>query len=80
MHLRKKNWDIDDIMSQIHSIKRECESPYNDGFTSWGFKQDLLRLQILINDIVKNSPKFGNLETEWLKLQEQKHIIKLLKD
>ena len=35
---------------------------------------------MLVNDAVKNSPFFGDLETDWLKLQEQKRIIKFLKD
>ncbi len=76
----KKNWDVDGISSQIHSLSRECSSPYNDGFTAWGCKQDLLQIQMLVNDAVKNSPFFGDLETDWLKIQEQKRIIKLLKD
>ena len=75
----KKSWDVNDITSQIHSLYRECSSPYNDGFTAWGCKQDLLVIQQLINDAIKNSPNFGTMEEEWLKEQEQKRIIKILK-
>ena len=75
----KKNWDMSNIISQIHSLSRECSSPYNDGFTAWGCKQDLLVLQELINDAVKDSPNFGEMETEWLNEREQKRIIKILK-
>jgi hypothetical protein len=76
----KKSWDVDGISSQIHSLSRECSSPYNDGFTAWGCKQDLLVLQQLINDALKHAPTFGSMEEDWLKEQEQKRIIKLLKD
>lgn len=76
----KKSWDVNDITSQIHSLSRECNSPYNDGFTAWGWKQDLLILQQLINDAVRSSPNFGAMEEQWLKEQEQKRIIKLLKE
>ncbi len=76
----KKSWDVNDITSQIHSLLRECNSPYNDGFTAWGWKQDLLILQQLINDAVRSSPNFGDMEEQWLKEQEQKRIIKLLKE
>ena len=75
----KKSWDVGDITSQIHTLHRECSSPYNDGFTAWGCKQDLLAIQQLVNDAIKNSPNFGTMEEEWLKEQEQKRIIKILK-
>lgn len=75
----KKSWDVNDITSQIHTLYRECASPYNDGYTAWGCKQDLLLIQRLVDDAVRNSPNFGTTEEEWLKEQEQKRIIKILK-
>lgn len=75
----KKNWDVGNITSQIQSLSRECNSPLNDGFTAWGCKQDLLILQDLINNAVKTSPNFGEMENDWLQEQEQKRIIKYLK-
>jgi hypothetical protein len=80
MHMKRKNWDIDQIMSQVHSMIREINSPYNDGFTSWGIKQDLYLIKFLVDDAMKESPMFGDLETDFLKQQEQKRIIKILKD
>lgn len=80
MHMKKKSWDVADITSQLHSIARECKSSYNDGFTSWGCKQDLYTLKFLLDDILANSPHFGDLEIDFLKLEEQKRIIKILKD
>ena len=76
----KKNWDVADVTSQIYSISREASSPYNDGFTAWGCKQDLLLIQQIINEAVKRCPSFGSTEEEWLKEQEQKRIIKFLKE
>ncbi len=76
----KKNWDVAEITSQIHSIARETSSPYNDGFTSWYAKQDLYVLKNIIDRSLKDSPNFGDLETQWLKEQEQKRILKFLKD
>lgn len=76
----KKNWDVADVTSQIYSISREAASPYNDGFTAWGCKQDLLLIQQIVNDAVKRCPSFGSMEEEWLKEQEQKRIIKFLKE
>jgi hypothetical protein len=76
----KKAWDVSSITSQIHSLSRECGSPYNDGFTAWGCKQDLLVIQQLVNEAIRVSPNFGSMEDNWLKEQEQKRIIKFLKD
>jgi hypothetical protein len=42
-------------------------------------EQDLLLIQHIVNEAVKNSPNFGETEEEWLKEQEQKRIIKILK-
>jgi hypothetical protein len=75
----KKSWDVSDIMSQIQSLSRECQSPYNDGFTGWNCKQDLLIIQELVDEALKDSPAFGDLETGWLKNREQQRIIKILK-
>jgi hypothetical protein len=75
----KKSWDVSEITSQIHTLAREASSPLNDGFTGWGCKQDLLILQKLINDAVEKSPSYGETESAWLKEQEQKRIIKYLK-
>ncbi len=79
MHLRKKNWDLADIINQIHSLARECASPYNDGFTAFECKKDLYQLKQIIDDSLKTSPDFGDLEKQWLQEQEKKRIIKVLK-
>ena len=75
-----KRWSVEDIARQINSATLECTSPYHDGFTAWGCKQDLLIIQQLINEAVKDAPEFGEMESLWLKEQEQKRIIKILKE
>jgi len=75
----KKSWDVGNISYQIHSLARECTSAYNDGFTSFECKKDLYQLKQVIDDALSRSPTFGDLETEWLREQEKKRIIKHLK-
>ena len=75
----KKNWEIGDITSQVHSLAREISSPYNDGYTQWHCKQDLYQIKQLVDQALARSPDFGDLEQEWLQTQEKKHIIKILK-
>ncbi len=74
----KKSWDVSDITSQIHSLSRECNSPYNDGFIGWGCKQDLYKIQEAVNEAIRRCPTYAG-EQEWLTEQEQKRIIKILK-
>ena len=75
----KKNWGVDDIISQIYSISRECSSSHNDGYTAFGCKQDLYQIKSIVDTALSNSPDFGDLEKDWLQEQEKKRIIKILK-
>ena len=75
----KNNWDISDIAAQIRTISRDCSSPYNDGFVAFGFKKDLYQIKFLIDEVLKDSPTFGQTEQEWLTEQEKQRIIKILK-
>lgn len=75
----KQNWDVADIARQIHSMARECASPYNTGFVTFEIKKDLYQLKDIVDQALKESPNFGDMEQEWLTDQEQKRIIKHLK-
>lgn len=79
MYLKKKNWDVDELLRQISNITRECTSPYNDGYTAWGLKQDLYTLKFHLDECLNNCPSFGP-EEEWLTEQEKKKVIKILKE
>jgi hypothetical protein len=75
----RKSWDVASMISQIHSLARECSSPYNDGFTSFECKKDLYQLKEIVDAALVEAPDFGSIETQWLTEQEQKRIIKILK-
>ena len=75
----KKSWDVADITRQLHSLARECASPYNDGYTAFNLKQELYLLKEVVDRALEESPTFGDMETEWLTEQEKKRIIKILK-
>ena len=79
MHLKKKNWDIANISEQVHSLARQCSSPYNDGFTAFELKKDLYVLKEIIDQALTDAPDFGQLEETWLTEREKKRIIKILK-
>jgi hypothetical protein len=75
----KKNWDVSEIVGQIQRLSRDCSNPFTDGITSFELKKDLYLIQEIIINALKEAPSFGDLEEEWLKDREQKHIINILK-
>lgn len=74
----KHSYDITNLYQQIRSASSECSNPRNDGFISWGVKQDLYRIKWLLDDCLKSCPDFGDLESEWIREQEKKKVIKIL--
>ena len=68
-----KNWDINDISSQLHRMGIEASSPYNDGYTASACKYELYQLKCLIEDIYKKLPTFVG-EEEW----EKERVAELL--
>lgn len=74
----RKNWDISNILQDMHRMNREMTSPYTDGFTSFEIKKELYEIKFALDQILKDSPIFSG-EQEWLTHQEKKRIIKHLK-
>lgn len=74
----KQDWDISEISQHIYRMYRACNSPYTDGYESFEIKKDLYEIKFVIDQVLKNSPKFTG-EEEWLTEQEKKRIIKYLK-
>jgi hypothetical protein len=70
--------DIDDIMSRIRKMNIEMTSPYNDGYVSWGIKQDLYLLKFFLDKIIAEAPEFVD-EKQWLKDKEEEMIMEILK-
>ncbi len=75
----KKSYDIDAAHMHIRRAGSECRHPSTDGFVAWSVKQDLWQLKWSIDALLRELPTFGP-EPEWLREQEQKKIIKILKD
>ncbi len=75
----KQSWDIAEMSRQIHSMARECASPYNTGFVTFEIKKDLYQLREILNRALQEAPDFGDMEKDWLTEQEQKRIINILK-
>ena len=74
-----KNWNVEDIAMQINSAYYVCSDPRQDGFNAWGVKQDLLQIKFLLDDVLRRCPHFSP-EDDWIREQEKKKVIKILKE
>jgi hypothetical protein len=75
----KYSYDIVQALTEIRKAAHECSHTRTDGFVAWGIKQDLYQVKWMLDDLLKDCPTFGP-EAEWLREQEQKKIIKILKN
>jgi hypothetical protein len=73
-------YNIENAIREIHGAARDASNPQNDGFIMWGAKQDLYRLKWILDDQLRRCGSFGAIEEDWLKEQEQKKIVRLLKN
>lgn len=75
----KHSYDIIQAYQQIRAAGSECANPRTDGFVAWGVKQDLYQLKWQLDKLLAACPTFAP-EEEWLREQEQRKIIEILKD
>jgi hypothetical protein len=72
--------DMASTVRTIHSIKYDaCDMKINS-FLQWGAKQDLWRLKWILDQAIKDCPHFSATEDDWLKEEEKKQVIRILKD
>ena len=72
-----KRWDADDVCAQIRQCSAQLNSHYNDGFTQWACKQDLLRIKYELDEILESAPRFSN-EDKFIEALEQQKTWKKL--
>jgi len=75
----RKPIEVATIAQQINSAAYTCASPLTDGFSGWYIKQDLYQLKEILDSALSRCPNFGTTEEDWLREQEQKKIIRILK-
>lgn len=73
-----KPLDSNDIRTQLIRAYGEIQSPYNDGFISWGLKQELYEIKFILDEILKRCPDFAG-EEKWLEEQHKKQMWSELK-
>lgn len=73
------NWDKTQIIRDINSCASQAGSPYNDGFSAWGCKKDLLDIQYHLEETLKRLPKFAT-EEEYYQEREKQQVWKALNE
>jgi hypothetical protein len=64
-----RNWNAGEIISEIQKIYFATTDPRMDGYTTWGCKQDLYRVQFALDRMLKNCPTYAP-EEQWLEEQQ----------
>jgi hypothetical protein len=72
-----KHWNIDNIVSQLHSCNHAMTDPRMDGFVTWGCKQDLYTVKFIIDEMLANSPTYAG-EKEWLEERAKEKTWKII--
>lgn len=72
-----KRWDADDVLAQLRHCSAQLYSNYNDGYTQWYCKQDLIRIKYALDEILESAPRFSG-EDEFIEELEQQKTWKKL--
>ena len=72
-----KNWNADEIISQLQRIYFATTDPRMDGFVTWGCKQDLYRVKFLVEELLEKCPTYS-VENQWLEEREKQKVWETL--
>jgi len=75
----RKPIEIDIVVTQLRRAYVELNSPYNDGFTGWEIKRELYEIKFLLDEILKESASFGEIEERYLDQVDKAKVWRELK-
>lgn len=73
----KITWDVAKIVSELRACSVAVRSPYNDGFTAWHCKQDLLQVKYTLDAMLQELPKFAD-EDHYIRELEKQQVWRAL--
>lgn len=74
----RKPLDYNTAHYNIYMAGVELHNPRNDGYIQWDIKQDLYKLKWMLDEILKDAPKFVD-EDQFIKEHEKKVMWRTLK-
>ena len=72
-----QTWDVAKIVADLRSCRSQVANPYNDGFSAWGCKQDLLQVKYELDRMLRDLPHFAG-EDEYCREQEKQDVWRAL--
>ena len=72
-------WNTSDIVRQVETMRYAATDPREDGFTTWGVKQDLYKIKWAVDEALKKCPTYAP-EEEFLKEHEKEEMWKTLNE
>jgi hypothetical protein len=73
------NWDVDKIINDLRSAHAQAASSYNDGFSAWGCKRDLLKVKYALDAMLDQTPSFSHVEAQFHEQMAKEQTWKILK-
>lgn len=73
----KITWDVPRILAELRQCAAQVSSPYNDGFSAWHCKQDLLQVKYALDQMLQDLPHFED-EDEWIEQQQKQQVWQIL--
>jgi len=58
-------WDADKIISDLRACAAQAVSPYNDGYSAWYCKKDLLTIKYALEEMLVRCPTFSHEEEKF---------------
>jgi hypothetical protein len=75
----KISWDVPSIIRDLRRCSAEASSAYNDGFSAWMCKQDLLQIKYELDNMLRSTPYFGSDEDDFVRQLEKRQVWHELK-
>lgn len=73
-------WDADKIISELRSCYAQASSVYNDGFSAWACKKELLRVKYALEEMLDHCPNFSLEEEKFHEDMAKQKTWKTLND
>jgi hypothetical protein len=70
----KISWDVARIVSELRRCSAQVNNQYNDGFSAWSCKQDLLQIRHELDQMLRQSPHFGADEDNFVTQLEKRQV------
>ncbi len=72
-------WDVPKTLADLRACAAQVANPYNDGFSQWHCKQDLLQVKYTLDAMLKDLPKFEGEDHYISELEKQQVWLALSK-